>query len=452
MCENEVKELMIRPCQFAAWILVCVVAAWGTGSAGAHPGESLDLRIAIDDETVRYQLLISADFLQVLMGKADFTYTLKQEGKIFRFTDPQRADQMRAYLRTLLADCCPVRIDGVEVRPLVESLQFYPATVPPGYPQSPYTLPPDLQLVIAYPTKGPPDRVNMIWGLYPQDPSRMMYGLPTATDVVAQLDAHDQNKLVVFAEQEPEFTWHAPQTPIRQRVSPVVVQERPANVRLPVTSILIVAGWGSVALALRLVTPWRKTRWLAATGTVAAGVVAAALYDTAPVRMPWQSSVVLPEAAEAQQIFTSLHRNVYRAFDYKDESDIYDVLAQTVDGPLLDQVYNEVYQSLILRDQGGAVARVKAVDVLDIEVETKGLLPQADAPAFRIRSRWRVAGAVYHWGHVHSRTNEYQARYTVAQRGKQWKIVGVDVLSQERIVQEGDDPGDMPPAGVVKPS
>jgi hypothetical protein len=80
------------------------------------------------------------------------------------------------------------------------------------------------------------------------------------------------------------------------------------------------------------------------------------------------------------------------------------------------------------------------VEVLDTALVSSGSLPDSGSAAFSIQSRWRVYGTVYHWGHVHARTNEYQARYTIAQREDRWKIIGMQTLGQRRIVGTDDDP------------
>ena len=41
-------------------------------------------------------------------------------------------------------------------------------------------------------------------------------------------------------------------------------------------------------------------------------------------------------------------------------------------------------------------------------------------------------GSVGHWGHVHQRTNQYQARLTVEAVGDRWKITALDLLQEER--------------------
>ena len=79
------------------------------------------------------------------------------------------------------------------------------------------------------------------------------------------------------------------------------------------------------------------------------------------IKTPLVKSETEVNERKALGIFATLHSNIYRAFDFNNESDIYDVLSKSVDGPLLDKVYTEIYQSLIAREQGGAVARIKSV-------------------------------------------------------------------------------------------
>lgn len=133
-----------------------------------------------------------------------------------------------------------------------------------------------------------------------------------------------------------------------------------------------------------------------------------------------------PEGAVA--LFTDLHRNIYAAFDQPDPEAIYDTLARSVDGPLLEQIYDEVYESLILAEDGGARTRITAVEVESAEVQPE--IPEGGG--FEIKARWKVVGEVAHWGHGHRRTNQYTALYTVAPRPAGWRIVGTRLLDQSR--------------------
>ncbi|MFI4897394.1 MAG: hypothetical protein ACIARR_06180 [Phycisphaerales bacterium JB059] len=65
---------------------------------------------------------------------------------------------------------------------------------------------------------------------------------------------------------------------------------------------------------------------------------------------------------------------------------------------------------------------------------------------FDATHRWRVDGTVYHWGHSHTRTIEYLARYEIAGLDKGWRFVGHEVLEQTRLDpggQEAADPNDI---------
>ncbi len=70
---------------------------------------------------------------------------------------------------------------------------------------------------------------------------------------------------------------------------------------------------------------------------------------------------------------------------------------------------------------------------LSTAIESIGLLPPADTPGFAVVARWQVQGAVFHWGHSHYRTNEYQARYNVLATDEGWRIADSQILEQLRV-------------------
>ena len=168
--------------------------------------------------------------------------------------------------------------------------------------------------------------------------------------------------------------------------------------------------------------PWRRVIiecWVfLAIATCCAAFTVSGASDTAP-----------PDWAAAQ-IFQGLHRTIYRAFDAKTESEIYDTLAAGLTGEILDEVYNDVYQAFASQARGGgrfSVRRVKPVATT--------VLPADDvAPAaFRVRYRWRVYGRVTHAGHTHARTNEYEAVYLVRHAGGAWRIAASRVRRNARV-------------------
>ncbi len=136
---------------------------------------------------------------------------------------------------------------------------------------------------------------------------------------------------------------------------------------------------------------------------------------------------------DAEAIFETLLKNVYRAFDYRTESDVYDALALSVGGELLSEVYLQVHRSLEMAEQGGAVSRIKDVTILEgNRQEVDKRFADADQ-SFGYKANWTVEGTVEHWGHIHARTNGYEALFSIVVEDKAWKIVDLQVLHQERV-------------------
>ena len=144
------------------------------------------------------------------------------------------------------------------------------------------------------------------------------------------------------------------------------------------------------------------------------------------------------EDEDAKQVFAQLHKNMFRAFDYRQESDVYDALAKSVDGALLRQLYLDVNDSLRVKEQGGAAANVTEVNLMDGSKKDLQLISKEDTPGFRYRCRWNLIGTIEHWGHIHERTNEYDAEFKVQVRDNAWKITSMNVLDEEQGVVKTD--------------
>jgi len=121
-------------------------------------------------------------------------------------------------------------------------------------------------------------------------------------------------------------------------------------------------------------------------------------------------------------------RNIYQAFDYREESDVYDTLERSVSGDLLTDIYLETRRSLELANQGGARAKVKSVELQALEIQAAD-----ESTAFRAQATWNVNGSVGHWGHVHTRSNQYQAELLIQAIDGHWKLVAMNVLQERRL-------------------
>jgi hypothetical protein len=435
-----------------------LAAASRTGLALERP----TIAIEIGDAKIRYAVTLSVPLFDAMVDA-------ERKGPAFADAEDKRAAS-RAVER-LFSEKNTVTIDGIRVRPVLSELEFVPAEAAPGSGrrgaagaaetyEDPGILAPDVlgpglgagegagfygpgpaggaragaenvarghvSFVLSFGTKGKPRRVSLVWELFPEAEGERL------KEVRAGLAAYDDFREILFTPEEPEFIWHALEKPSGRTF--LEVRGGPPRRRLfvPLVPVALLGG-----LVVFLVIAKRTGLGHGVLLPVSAATVALALGVSAlrwaEVALAWTPSLEKPDAEEAGAIFESLHRNIYRAFDYRSEEDIYDVLAQSVDGELLDEIYGEVYESLILRDQGGAVCRIQSVNVLEMEIKAPPAEAGAGGEGFEVECRWQVKGAVSHWGHTHFRTNGYRAVYTVEPRRHAWKITRARVLEHKRI-------------------
>jgi len=125
----------------------------------------------------------------------------------------------------------------------------------------------------------------------------------------------------------------------------------------------------------------------------------------------------------------ALLKNVYRAFDYGDDEQVYDALERSASGEFLESLYLQIKKGLVIQDQGGARSRVREVKWLS---EEPASYPD-DEVGFALKIQWEVTGTVEHWGHIHTRQHAYQAVLKVSGVNREWKIVDLQVVSEDQI-------------------
>lgn len=413
--------------------LVLLLAALSAARAVAHPkpGAHADVRFTIDSHAVTGEFVMNLRFAEQLVR---WDRVARDEIA----SDEEEAGR-RALLEYLGGGPGPdghraldrpnrVLIDGVEVAPVItEYCVIRPsAETRPGFVDVAQAMLPQVSVKVEYPCKSRPRSVSLAWGSYPRDYLAQNRDVPPVSDIDAVLIALGEVVTVKFTEREPEYTWHASAIAPEDRFKAVPKIEGGRSSR---GGFAIGLGAAAVvSLVLAAISSTRRGMAVrAVVGLVFAACAAVLLTSTKGPSGP------LPSTAEAKTIFESLHANIYRAFDYTRESEIYDALARSVDGPLLARVYDDVYRGLIMQEEGGALSRVKAVEML--EVAEPEIRTDADTGrvTVAVTSRWRVEGVVYHWGHSHTRLNEYRAKFEVAALADGWRIVGVEPLEQRRI-------------------
>lgn len=278
-----------------------------------------------------------------------------------------------------------------------------------------------LGVIFVFPVDRLPDEVSMTWDLF----------TPTIQQIPAVASDEAGGLPSELTPAAPVLVWKNyltnPTIPQLAEIAPPPLQQ---IITIPVITVLC----ASVLAALLV----RMARTANTDDTVSPGAITVALalivigvatlpFVQVTLGNPFASSVNISNA-EARELVTGLLHNVYRAFDHHDESLIYDQLSQSIAGDMLSEVYLDTRRSMEVKNQGGLRISVKEVSVSELEP-----VRRLDDSAIVFRCRWRVAGWIGHWGHVHSRVNEHAANLTIAPVDGQWKITAIEMLDEQPI-------------------
>jgi hypothetical protein len=312
----------------------------------------------------------------------------------------------------------PVKIDGQPVEGTIDRVNFLQRTLRSSIVvdgQDVALLPSTVGVITVFPTGGLPELVEMDWTLF----NDRMQMIPAST-------VDEAGPLPTFI--EPDFSvlrWENflkhPELPTLTDVSP------------PPTALQGASSWGRWAFAagaLLLLVPAVRTgragsgnhsrnRWVMPSLVLILALLAGF------AEHQWRQ--VRPEPERLVALTGSLLHNIYRAFDHRGEEAIYDVLAQSVTGDLLADVYLETRRGLELENQGGAQVKVRDIEMLEARLDS------TDGDSMMLEARWNVSGSVGHWGHVHQRSNGYHANLTISEVDGVWKLSLLDILTEERL-------------------
>ena len=329
--------------------------------------------------------------------------------------DMQPEIQRRA--ARFLAESSTLTVDGQPVVPTLERVHFLRRTLR----RSTVVDPPEeldmasaiLGVIFTYPISELPQEAAVHWELF----SPRIRKVPAAIS-----DPVTGPVPYMLMPGYKVLTWHNfLEVPVLPGLTEVRLPPRPP------WRAFTVAGWlCGLALAILVI------RWIAGALSGSApsrrAVAAAAVLLAATTFSGVSAQTGRVDGETSEEILRGLLHNVYLSFAYRDESTIYDALEQSMTGELLAQTYLETQRGLVLESQGGARVKVKEVELLHAEGEN---LP--DEVGLLARATWNVTGSVGHWGHIHKRTNQYQAELTVKAVDGVWKITRLDLLQEERL-------------------
>lgn len=308
-----------------------------------------------------------------------------------------------------------VEIDGVVVAPIIRAIEFKKSDF--HNIELKYVV-----LTLDFSIKAPPKKVLLRWkdfNVFDEWPMK---------SVDALFAWGDEEAAYFLTNDEPEVTWHASK---KKTVNKLRFMPPPAPPRINIPVLSLALGCGAlVFLCLGFFLKLAKPMTIGIPLVLVVAAWAGQDQMVRRIRPPWLSAPVALTVPEAQEIFEALQQNTYRAFDYEDESRIYDALAQSVDGDLLERLYIEIFDSLIIREEGGAVCTVRKVDIIKNEVT---LSSDPERREFLVNATWRVHGRVGHFGHQHLRVNQYSADYILRENEAGWRINDVKISNQERL-------------------
>jgi len=337
-------------------------------------------------------------------------------------------DEIKNAVARFLADKSPVKIDGHVAEGRLNRVHFIQRSlrktgiVDP--PEDLDTTSATLGIIFVYPTDALPSKVTMRWELF----SEKVNSIPAvATDEAGGLPA-------TLTPDDPVLQWQNfltnPTVPAMLQVTAPPVARR---IEVPLISFVAAV----ILFGLGLVVVFRRRREkgisrgiiIMALVLVTVGLVSRRAARATLPNLLLSSKTVSKD--DADEVLAALLHNTYRAFDHRDESLVYDRLARSITGELLTDVYLQTHKSIELESQGGARVTVK-----DVEIQSTDTQPLGDRVGFSTTCRWIVSGSVGHWGHIHQRTNQYEAAFIVEPVDETWKITAMEMLDERRL----DDP------------
>lgn len=367
--------------------------------------------IYITETEVRHEVLIPAASLATFIN-----FDRKDES----FLEIDEQDAAKPMIEALFgAKQNVVKIDGVVVQPVFDRIDFYGLEI-----RDFVTLAPRRKIsmasgrvgvIMSYSTKGSPQNVEVSWETFNQ----------TVKSIDVRVIAYDKAYQTEFSKFliDDTYVWTDPGRPPLPPITGIDTSQFDYDqLKIPSVTIALLVLAGLLALCARKLLGNGVALGLAS--ALAVTSIFTTHINKIRIDAPWATSI-----DDTDEIFAQLHKNVFRAFDYHREDEIYDALANSVAGPQLQSMYLDIRESLRIKEEGGAAARIEEVNF--IEGHSVRPSESAKSPSFGYRCRWDLVGTIEHWGHVHQRTTQYDAMFDVELIDDAWKITSMQIVDQE---------------------
>ena len=331
----------------------------------------------------------------------------------------EQRDAMLAKIADFLTERSPVAIDHEQPEPILDRVHFLrrglrmTQVVTPDEPIDGTNA--VVGAIFVYPVEGLPKEVRLRWDLFDERITRVP---ASATDEAGSMPSF-------LVREDNELHWV---NYLKGDALPGSLEVHAPRSR---AAVPVGLGLGFVVALGALIAAWRRRSWVLGHAAVAIAVVTW-LVPTPTVNITLPSRIRTPSGDDAAPTIHALLYNVYRALDFRDEEVVFDRLAQSLSGDVLERVYLEMRTGLRLENQGGARVRVREVKLVDVVP-----MQSAEPRTLLYRARWNATGSVGHWGHTHLRTNQYEAEIMLAPSEDRWKITDIAILEEQRVVDAG---------------
>jgi hypothetical protein len=381
-----------------------------------HHKSAMMTFLYVEPHEVRHEVLIRVRDLEQWMD-------LGLRGE--EYIEIDELDILKQRIESFLLSKNIVKVDGEALKPIMDRSNYVTVGISGiqilEQPQRLEISTAIVGVIIAYLTEGMPQQVDVDWELFTDQVQQVP---ATATDPAGPLPTF-------LTPDDNVHTWtnflknYTPPT-----VAQVALKDTVNKLSIPIGSVS-----GLLVIFMALWWLWYRRQHQQSFRLPLLTVIVSLLI--AVVAFPYaRLSVNRPTALisglsndESELIMHSLLKNIYRSFDFRDESDVYDRLALSVQGDLLEEIYLQNRKSFAVKKAGGAQARVKEVEILEARAEPSS----TEAKGFNVQATWTAQGSVGHWGHVHTRKNYYDALVNVKVVDGHWKITGLELLEEKRL-------------------
>jgi hypothetical protein len=361
---------------------------------------------------------------EILVRIKDMMAWMEFDLKGNQFIEEDEFNPVREQVAQFFMDREKVLIDGKQLKPILDKTAYVESSMLRSrFIEVPERVPLNtamIGVVITYLTDGIPQEVETTWDLFSD---RVQKVTARMTDPAGPFpyDLEPDDNVLKWTNYLKKYT-----IPTVKRI---VVEDAHRGLLLPVGSLVCV-----ILLLPVLFTAIgrnKKSQSIAVQFVIIVVLVIGMIALFPVWQVPLGSSTRASQVSEedGKAIIHSLLKNVYRAFDFREEEDVYDKLAISVSGDLLTDIYLQNRKSMVVEQAGGAQAKVQEVAVQEVDVQDS----QKQSGALDVRTMWSAVGTVGHWGHIHTRQNVYDAILTLAVSEGSWKITGIELLEEKRV-------------------